>query len=208
MAEPISLRERTRQAVRSELIRCGMDLFAIDGYESTTVAQIAQQAGMSERSFFRYFTSKGELALGSQEEVGRLVADTLAGRPSAEPAWLALRHAFEPVCRTIDGSQGRARRLVEMLHSTPELRAGQLRRQFEWTTLLAPGVAAHLPAGPPGDAEGRAVAVAGAAIMCYQVAQTRWLTRTGSKSMHGLLGEAMDAVAHAAPDEVRSGVSA
>jgi AcrR family transcriptional regulator len=76
--ESISLRERTRRAVRAELIRTGMDLFASQGYEETTIAQVAQAAGMSERSFFRYFSSKRELALVNQGEYGRELAELSA----------------------------------------------------------------------------------------------------------------------------------
>jgi AcrR family transcriptional regulator len=196
VAQPVSLRERTRQAVRAELSRCAMDLFAADGYESTTVAQVARAAGMSERSFFRYFGSKEELALASQEQIGRLLAETLAERPAAEPPWLALRRAFDPIVAAIDDSDGRARRLVGMLHGAPELRGGQLSRQHEWAMLLAPHVAAHLPAAETAAAPGlRATAIAGAAIMCYQMAQTAWIEANGSISMSTLLDDAMDAVA-------------
>jgi len=182
--------------VRAELSRCAMDLFAAGGYESTTVAQVARAAGMSERSFFRYFGSKEELALASQEQIGRLLAETLAERPAAEPPWLALRRAFDPIVAAIDDSDGRARRLVGMLHGTAELRGGQLSRQHEWAMLLAPHVAAHLPAAETAAAPGLcATAIAGAAIMCYQMAQTAWIEANGSISMSTLLDDAMDAVA-------------
>jgi len=62
--------------------------------------------------------------------------------------------------------------------------------------LLAPHVAAHLPAAETAAAPGlRATAIAGAAIMCYQMAQTAWIDANGSISMSTLLDDAMDAVA-------------
>jgi AcrR family transcriptional regulator len=196
MAQAVPLRERTRQAVRSELVRCAMDLFAVSGYEGTTVAQVARSAGMSERSFFRYFGSKEELTLASQEQIGRRLAEALADRPGTEPPWLALRRAFDPIVTAIDDSDGRARRLIEMLHSKPELRGGQLSRQYEWAMRLAPHVAAHLPdADPDLDPEPRSAAIAGAAVMCYQMAQTAWINADGSVPMSGLLDQAMNAVA-------------
>jgi len=196
MTESISLRERTRRAVRAELIRTGMDLFASQGYEETTIAQVAQAAGMSERSFFRYFSSKHELALANQGEYGRELAERLAARPAEEDVWTALRRAFDLIVERIDRADGRPHRLIAMLHSTPELWRAQLSQRYDWAAELAPHVAAHLEPMPPGTlVDPRSAAIAGAAVMCYQAALDAWWKIDGAVPFGALFDQALGAVA-------------
>lgn len=88
---PLSLRERkklkTRQAIRREAYR----LFAEQGYEQTTVDQIAAAAEVSPSTFFRYFTTKEDLVLS--DEYDPAMAAALLARPSGEP--------FLPACREV-----------------------------------------------------------------------------------------------------------
>ena len=62
------LRERTRRAVHREIAEAGMALFLDQGFEETTVDQIAEAAGISRRSFFRYFATKEDVVLGDMIE--------------------------------------------------------------------------------------------------------------------------------------------
>src|SRR5882724_13278988 len=91
------LRERTRRAVRDELMLTAVNLFAGNGYAETTVGEIAVAGGMSESSFFRYFTSKEDVVLHGFELLGRTLAERLARLPPDLPAWAALRATFEAV---------------------------------------------------------------------------------------------------------------
>src|SRR6266508_2848864 len=56
--DPIPVRERTRRAVRGELAQLAAGLFVEKGYDETTIDDLAAAAGMSKRTFFRYFASK------------------------------------------------------------------------------------------------------------------------------------------------------
>src|SRR6185369_972906 len=112
---PVALRERTRRLMRAELMDIAMALFAQQGYEATTIDELAQAAGMSKRTFFRYFGSKEDLVLGNQESIGGELAAALAARPASEPAWPALRRAFDLVLDRMDASPDRAAVLLRML---------------------------------------------------------------------------------------------
>ncbi|MEV5644140.1 helix-turn-helix domain-containing protein [Streptomyces flaveolus] len=54
----MTLRDCKRQAVQQEVMAVAVDLFIANGYEATTVGRIATAAGLSPRSFFRYFANK------------------------------------------------------------------------------------------------------------------------------------------------------
>jgi len=175
-----------------------MDLFATNGYDETTVAQVAEAAGMSERSFFRYFSSKADIAFASQDKFGHTIEAALAGRPATEPLWYAVRRAFDSIIDTIDRNpEGRSLRLSTLFYSTPELHRVRLQRLDEWATLLAPHVAVHLdePSNPDVP-DPRPAAIAASAVMCYEAALATWVSVEGKASMAALFDETMDAIAH------------
>jgi AcrR family transcriptional regulator len=59
-----------------------VDLFTEQGYDATTVAQIAQRAGVTKSTFFRHFSDKRELLVAGQETLGRLLAEGIAEAPA------------------------------------------------------------------------------------------------------------------------------
>src|SRR5688500_4195908 len=105
--DPIPVRERTRRAVRGELAQLAVGLFVEKGYDETTIDDLAAAAGMSKRTFFRYFASKEELVMGKYEFFGEQLAEDLAARPAGEPVWVSLRQVFG---RVVDHVENDARR--------------------------------------------------------------------------------------------------
>src|SRR5687767_2933893 len=92
---PVPIRERTRRLAQTELTAVAQDLFAAQGYDNTTVDQIAAAAGMSKRTFFRYFPSKDDLVIGKYDLFGDRMAEALDARPKNEPVWESLRRMFD-----------------------------------------------------------------------------------------------------------------
>jgi AcrR family transcriptional regulator len=90
----IGLRERKKHRTRLSLIDAAFDLFLAQGYEATTVDQIAAAVDVSPRTFFRYFGSKEDLALDFTVEYEQLITTALQARPEDEPPLAALAHAF------------------------------------------------------------------------------------------------------------------
>jgi AcrR family transcriptional regulator len=90
----MGLRERKKHQTRLALIDSAFELFLCQGYEATTVDQIAAAVDVSPRTFFRYFGSKEDLALDFTVEYEELITTALAARPQDEPPFTALAHAF------------------------------------------------------------------------------------------------------------------
>jgi AcrR family transcriptional regulator len=184
-----SLRERTRHAVRSEIASAAMDLFLAQTFEGTTVEEIAQAAGISRRSYFRYFASKEEALREGLVSIGGLIAETLLDRPEQESAWLALRRAFDVITHQAD-SDPRAEALGHLMLERPVL---QHDKSTTWTTTIAVALNPRLGTGDPYGGIG-SEALAASAIACLHVAQAHWLDQKNSTSLSSLLDDAMGAV--------------
>ena len=77
---------RWEPGARERLVVAAVDLFTEQGYDATTVAQIAERAGVTKSTFFRYFPDKRELLVAGQETLSRLLAEGIAEAPaSASP---------------------------------------------------------------------------------------------------------------------------
>jgi AcrR family transcriptional regulator len=191
---PPTLRNRATRAVRAEIAAVAMRLFLEQGFEKTTVEQIAAEAGLSRTSFFRYFGSKEDVVFGHLEELGQRALDALTARPAAEPAWQALRHAFDLLIIEGRALPEQGLTMSQMLHDTPSLRARQLGKQLGWQDLLVPEVARRL--GVAAEApDPRPRALVAAALGCLNAAVDVWAAAGGALPLGDLLDQAMSALA-------------
>ena len=93
MSEP-GLREKKKRAIEAELRRLAMELFAARGYDAVTVDAVADAAGVSRRTFFRYFPSKEDVFFARRrDQTERLAALVAAPRPG-EAAFDRVRRAL------------------------------------------------------------------------------------------------------------------
>src|ERR1700760_120927 len=102
--KPLDLRSRTRENVRVQIAEVAFNVFAERGFDAVTATEVAEAAGISRASFFRYFESKEDAVFVAQEEMGVKIAGRLRERPAGEDAWTALRSAFEPAIATYQRS--------------------------------------------------------------------------------------------------------
>src|ERR1700744_4315033 len=65
--------------------RAALELYRERGYDQTTVAEIARRAGLTERTFFRYFADKREVLFAGGSELQELMVDAVAGAPPSAP---------------------------------------------------------------------------------------------------------------------------
>lgn len=185
------IREQTRVVVRSLLARTALELFAIKGYDETTVEEVAAAAGVSRRTLFNYFRSKEDLALSSLSEQGELIAARFAARPADEDLWTSLRAAFR-VLDEIEISADQRLQMATVMFGNESLRAGHAEKQARWQDLIAPLIEPRLH-----DSERRlleARAIAAAAITCLQTAWEEWVRLRGEVELFELYDAAVLAV--------------
>src|ERR1700712_205932 len=72
---------RWEPGATQRLVRAAVDLFTEQGYDDTTVAQIAERAGLTRSTFFRHFSDKRELLVAGQETLSLLLAEGIAVAP-------------------------------------------------------------------------------------------------------------------------------
>src|SRR2546427_938657 len=72
---------RWEPGARERMVLAAVDLFTEQGYDATTVAQIAERAGVTKSTFFRHFPDKRELLVAGQEVLSRLLAEGIAKAP-------------------------------------------------------------------------------------------------------------------------------
>ncbi|MEB8343671.1 TetR/AcrR family transcriptional regulator [Streptomyces endophyticus] len=147
MTDRINLRELKKERTRNSLLRTALELFTTQGFDRTTVDEIAEVCEVSQRTFFRYFANKEEVALAVQQTVESRFVAALRERPPEE-------NPFEALRRTVLGTWDAMSRVVEelvplelhmrtyqMIESTPSLLAVHLRRSIELEEELARVVA-------------------------------------------------------------------
>lgn len=144
---------------RAEVTAAAAGLFIERGYEHTTVEDIATAAGVSVRTFFRYFAAKAEVVDDLLDDQIRLFAATLDARPAGEPLLDALRTAGRHSLAA--AAQRGLVELYAVVTRTPTLRARWLARWNTYIEIVTASLRRWLP--PTGDAHSAELA-AGALI--------------------------------------------
>jgi AcrR family transcriptional regulator len=198
---PAGLRERTRRAVQAEIVEAAMRLFLEQGFEATTMEQIANEIGTSRRSLFRYFGTKEDIVLGDHADHGRVLQAALEARPAHEPPWEALRAALKELVGSLPYSPEDFLKITSMLHASPSLRARQHEKRQQWTELLVPDIARRLGAAANPMAGVRARALVACALSCSEVATEAWVRSNGRVDMEQAFDEAVAAVRGQVPPE-------
>jgi AcrR family transcriptional regulator len=98
-------REANKQATRAALSLAAERLFAEHGFEATTVAQIADAAGVGERTFYRYFDNKQDLLAERAITWVGLLAEAIRARPAAETPYQAVAGAMSATVRELTSGQ-------------------------------------------------------------------------------------------------------
>ncbi|MDP9792800.1 AcrR family transcriptional regulator [Catenuloplanes nepalensis] len=178
MSERLSSREVSRRAVRRQIETVAMELFLESGFDTVTIDRIATEAGVSQRTFFRYFPTKEDLVVGDPMEFGSILRDLLEARPADEPAAEAVEHALEEFTGHVHRNPA-ALGISKIMFTlgTPGLRAKHIEKNAVWQELLLPDVLRRLGDAPDAELRGRALIASGLAV--FETVLAFWASHGG-----------------------------
>jgi len=169
----VSLVERKRQLVRDELTEAAVKLLAFQGFENTTIEQMAAAAGVSRRTFFRYFQSKEDVVIAKLSEMGERLANGLDVRPPGEPPVLALQQTLRLVfAEKVAEHPEKTHRLARITVKTPAILARYLERQVTWKVTVTEALARRMTTDPSTDP--RPAVLVAVAFAAFDTALTYW----------------------------------
>lgn len=131
------LRTLKQQVVREALSESAKKLFLEHGFEAVTVEQIAQAAGVSRRTFFRYYESKEDVIVEHLDRDEELFLIELASRPADEPPLLAIRNALIPAIEYGLQEPEIVRESTRLLRETSILRRAVMERRNRFEERVA-----------------------------------------------------------------------
>ncbi|MER7001130.1 TetR family transcriptional regulator [Streptomyces sp. NPDC000410] len=194
----VSLAQRKRQLVANELTEAALQSLAVKGFDAVTIDEIATAAGVSKRTFFRYFASKEDVVVQFLADMGTGISAELADRPAGEPPAVALLKAVSvplATCGEHSDHATRALRVVQLILRTPALRARFLERQAQWRDDLTAELAGRLGLDPDTDLYPQLAA--GIALTAFDTVLRRWSGSDGAEDPIELLDRAFDIIAPA-----------
>ena len=181
------LRERKRARTFAEIQREALRLFVAQGYEQTTIEQIAEAVEVSPSTIFRYFPTKEDLVL--TDEYDALILTSLAAGPRGEPGVTAMRRALtQTLADVVEQDASMFLMRGRLMLGVPALRARLWGFLQENEAVLCQIFAAQSGRDPE-DFELRVAA--GAIIGGIMAALTEWVQSDGQAHMGALLDRAL-----------------
>ena len=161
-------RGRRPSTSRVDVARAALELFRRQGYDETTVDEIAAAVGVSRRTFFRYYESKRDTVWGEFDAELVRLAEQLSAAPADEPMMDVLRRAVMVTNRFGAGELDDLRIRMGLISTVPTLVADSAVRYTEWCDVVA-GFASSRLGGSPEDLGPQTVARAalGAAMAAF-----------------------------------------
>lgn len=167
----LGLRERKKLERRRCIEAAAIDLFEVNGFDGTTIEDIAAKADIAPRTFFYYFATKEDVVLADYATRLELIIDELGERPEGEGPWAALRASFLVVAADYSAQRSQLVRRFAIMAENSSVYARSLQLQAGWEDALADVLAGRI--GSNGDIEPRLLAAA--ALACMRSSLQHWL---------------------------------
>jgi AcrR family transcriptional regulator len=172
---------------RGRLERAAMELYRERGFDQTTVAQIAERAGLTERTFFRHFADKREILFAGGSELQELVVGAVASAPDSATPLQAAAAGIEAAGALLEEARGRrfALQRQRIISASPELRERELHK----LAALATGIAEALR--ERGVEDPGASMLGEVAIAIFRISFERWVAESRGPDLTELMRQAL-----------------
>ena len=149
MTAAVGLRERKKARTREALQEAAMDLFTRQGFDGTTVEEIADACEVSPRTFFRYFPTKEDVLFADTEERRERLLAVLADQPAGDPPFVVLHAAMRALA--LDYRDDRAALVArsKIVEASPQLQVYKAEHQHGWEAAVVDALERRPIIGPP-----------------------------------------------------------
>lgn len=163
-----------------------MELYAERGYDQTTVAEIAQRAGVTSRTFFRHFVDKREVLFAGTDAVRDLLVGALDAVPATTAPLSAVAAALDAVAEFIGDDHEHSQRRQQIIATHAELHERELVKLAGWARALADGLRGR------GVDEPTASLAAEVGVAVFRVAFEQWTTGSGDRLLTDTVRDSFD----------------
>jgi AcrR family transcriptional regulator len=163
--------------------RAALALYLERGFEQTTVADIADRAGLTERTFFRHYADKREVLFGGSETLLDVLVTTIADAPDSTTPIDAVALALQAGAAILQERREFSLRRQAVIAANPELQERELLKLASWSTALADALRVR------GAKEPAARVTAEAGVAVFRVAFERWIQQTNKRDLPRLIRE-------------------
>jgi AcrR family transcriptional regulator len=189
MTATAGLREMKKERTRAEIVRVATRMFAARGFDDVTVDEIAAEAEVAHRTFYRYFASKEELVLGPLQQ----------GLDALVTLFLRSIHAvIMDLAANYEHDLDNDRRRANLVRTTPSLQHRQNERHAAFENVIVPLIADRLGVDPVVDI--RPAMIAGCAVAAIRVATSQWLLGGASRPLIPIVEQALSMLTTAFDD--------
>jgi AcrR family transcriptional regulator len=171
---------------RGRLEQAALELYRERGFDQTTVAEIAERAGLTERTFFRYFADKREVLFWGQGLLRELYVCTIEAAPESAAPLDAVATALEAATPVFRERRELARQRQSVIAANPGLQERELLKLASLTSAMAEALRQH------GVAEPAASLAAEAGMAAFRIAFERWISAPDEQDLSRLIREALD----------------
>jgi AcrR family transcriptional regulator len=180
------LMARWEPNARDRLVEAAIDLYGEHGFEQTTVAEIAKRAGLTERTFFRYFADKPEVLFSGAVALQEFVVTHVADAPDSAAPIDAVASALEATAVIFQEIREYSPKRQAVIDANPELRD----REVIKLAKLASAIAHTLRRRGVSDPAATLTAEAGIAV--FKTAFQRWIDEPDQQDFAKLIRESLD----------------
>ena len=163
-----------------------MELYLDRGFEQTTVADIAERAGLTGRTFFRYFADKREVLFAGSESLQQGLIDALDGAPDSASPMEAVGVALDTAAATLGQHREYSRQRQSVINANAELRERELIKMASLAVALADGLRRRGVAASDASLAGEA------GIAVFRVAFERWVSEPTDRGLRCVMRESLE----------------
>jgi AcrR family transcriptional regulator len=171
---------------RGRLSVAAMELYTERGFEQTTVAEIAERAGLAERTFFRHFSDKREVLFSGADVLQELLVNAVAEAPQAASPIEVIAEAFAVAGRVLQERRDFARQRQNVIAANPELQERELIKLAS----LAAAMAGALRLRGVNDQSAALAAEVG--VAAFKIGFERWVKEPRSGDLPSDIRESLE----------------